>query len=61
MGQRPAEKRFLDNFAWFDYVRPQSKDDIFNWRGKGSDMELKVIRRENIPLPTLDRFKEKQK
>ena len=61
MSQRPYETRYLDNFAWFDYVRPQNKDDIFNWRGKGSDMQLKVIRRENIPLPTLDRFKRKEK
>jgi hypothetical protein len=59
MGQRPADKRFLDNFVWFDYVRPLSKEDIFNWRGKGSNLELKVIRRENIPLPTLDGMKGK--
>lgn len=57
MGQRPEEKRFLDNFAWFDYVRPLSKDDIFIWRGKGSDKELKTVRKSNVPLPTLDRFK----
>ena len=61
MGQRPNDKRFLDNFAWFDYVRPRNKEDIFEWRGKGSNMQLKTIRRENIPLPTLDRFKEKEK
>lgn len=60
MGQRPYEKRFLDNFAWFDYIRPKNKDDIFNWRGKGSDKQLKTIRRENIPLPTLERFKGKE-
>ena len=58
MGQRPESKRFLTNFAWFDYVRPLSKEDIFNWRGKGSGMELKVIKKDKIPLPTLDRFKE---
>jgi lipopolysaccharide export system protein LptA len=58
MGQRPENKRFLTNFAWFDYVRPLSKEDIFNWRGKGSGMELKVIKKDKIPLPTLDRFKE---
>jgi hypothetical protein len=57
MSQRPEEKRFLDTFAWFDYVRPLSKEDIFNWRGKGSDKELKVIKKDKIPLPTLDRFK----
>ena len=61
MEQRPPEKRYLENFAWFDYVRPRNKDDIFEWRGKGSDMQLKTIRRDNIPLPTLDRFKGKEK
>lgn len=61
MGQRPADKRFLDNFAWFDFVRPVDKEDIFDWRGKGSEMQLKVIRRDKIPLPTLDRFKGKEK
>ncbi|MBO5864688.1 MAG: hypothetical protein J6Q73_01370 [Bacteroidaceae bacterium] len=57
MSKRPEDKRFLENFAWFDYVRPLSKEDIFNWRGKGSGMELKTIRKGSIPLPTLERFK----
>ena len=57
MSKRPENKRFLENFAWFDYVRPVSKEDIFNWRGKGSDKELKVVKKSKIPLPTLDRFK----
>ena len=57
MSKRPENKRFLENFAWFDYVRPLSKEDIFNWRGKGSDKELKVVKKSKIPLPTLDRFK----
>lgn len=57
MSKRPEDKRFLENFAWFDYVRPLSKEDIFNWRGKGSGKELKTIRKGSIPLPTLDRFK----
>lgn len=57
MSKRPGNKRFLENFAWFDYVRPLSKEDIFNWRGKGSDKELRVVKKSKIPLPTLDRFK----
>ena len=57
MSKRPQDKRFLENFAWFDYVRPLSKEDIFNWRGKGSNMELRVVKKSKIPLPTLDRFK----
>lgn len=57
MSKRPENKRFLENFAWFDYVRPLSKEDIFNWRGKGANQELKVIKKNKVPLPTLDRFK----
>ena len=57
MSKRPEDKRFLENFAWFDYVRPLSKEDIFIWRGKGSDKELKVVRKNKIPLPTFDQFK----
>lgn len=59
MSQRPENKQFLENFVWFDYVRPVSKEDIFNWRGKGAGKELKVIRKDRVPLPTLDRFKKK--
>ena len=60
MGQRPVEKRFLENFAWFDYVRPKDKEDIYNWRGKEAGLSLKVFRRDNIPMPTLDRFRKKE-
>ena len=57
MSKRPEDKRFLENFAWFDYVRPLSKEDIFIWRGKGSDKELRTVKKSKVPLPTLDRFK----
>ena len=33
--------RYLSNFQWFDYVRPVSKDDIFEWRPKKPGTELK--------------------
>lgn len=58
MSQRPYDKRYLGNFVWFDYVRPQSKEDIFNWRGKAKGTTLKVINRGNIPLPVLNGLKE---
>jgi len=45
MSQIPPEKRFLDGFYWFDYVRPVSKEDIFNWRPKKPGTELKTQRR----------------
>lgn len=49
MTQIPPAKRFLDGFAWFDYVRPTSKQDIFVWRGKKAGTELKVIKRREAP------------
>lgn len=39
MSQIPPEKRFLENFSWYDYVRPTSKQDIFLWRGKKEKKE----------------------
>lgn len=53
LSQVPQEKRYLGNFAWFDYVRPTDKDDIFKWRGKSKELQLKKIERGKIPLPTL--------
>lgn len=56
--QIPPSKRFLPQFAWFDYIRPLNKDDIFEWRGKKSGTELKEIPRREAPLQRLS--KEKQ-
>ena len=41
MDQIPSDKLRLPTFAWFDYVRPLNKDDIFNWRGKRTTDVLK--------------------
>ena len=41
MSQIPPDKKRLEGFAWFDYVRPLSKDDIFVWRPKKAGTELK--------------------
>ena len=46
MSQIPPNKRFLENFQWFDYVRPVSKYDIFVWRGKKEGTELKKPKRK---------------
>ena len=32
--QIPAEKKRLEGFAWYDYVRPMNRYDIFVWRPK---------------------------
>ena len=39
MTQIPPDKRQLPKFAWYDYVRPLSKDDVFIWRGKKKENE----------------------
>lgn len=52
-------KMKLENFAWFDYMRPKNKEDIFHWRGKNAGEELKKTVRREVPLPTLDKFKKK--
>lgn len=55
MSQIPPAKKFLPNYAWFDYVRPLDKDDIFNWRGKKAGTELKEIKRREAPLQKLNK------
>ena len=34
MSQIPPEKKFLPGYAWYDYIRPLNRYDIFNWRPK---------------------------
>lgn len=46
----PEEKRFLESFAWFDYIRPLDKYDLFEWRGKRRGEELKYSSRKQSPL-----------
>ena len=57
----PADVRFLSNFAWFDYIRPLNKDDIFNWRGKKAGTELKQSVLRKAPRQRLDDVKKKNK
>ena len=57
----PEKKRKLENFAWFDYIRPMSKEDIFNWRGKQAGQELKKSVRGAAPLPNRNLFENNRK
>ena len=50
MTQIPPAKRFIEGFNWFDYVRPTSREDIFNWRPKKEGTELKP-QRSRTPTP----------
>ena len=51
MLQRPPEKMKLDNFVWFDYIRPRNKEDIFEWRGKRAGEQLQKSDRKPIVSP----------
>ena len=51
LSQVPKGKDKLEAFVWFDYMRPLSKDDIFEWKGKPEDQVLKKIERESTGAP----------
>lgn len=47
--QTPPEKHKLPTFAWFDYMRPVNKDDIWVWKPKTAGLELKEEKRREAP------------
>lgn len=51
------KERFLDNFEWFDYIRPTSKHDIWVWRGKNEEAKLKKSVQRAAPKQSLDNVK----
>ncbi len=53
MTQIPPDKYFLPRYAWFDYIRPLNKQDIFNWRPKKEGTELKEQKRREAPNNTV--------
>ena len=55
MTQIPPSKYFLPKYAWFDYIRPLDKDDIFNWRSKKEGTELKEEKRREAPKNNVKR------
>lgn len=61
MAQIPTEKKKLDNFVWFDYIRPINKMDIFNWRSKKVEDQLKKNVRGPVELPNQHLFDKKKK
>ena len=61
MTQIPAGKDKLDNFVWFDYIRPKNKQDIFNWVPKKVTDQLKKSVRGPVELPNQHLFEKKKK
>ena len=53
----PHDRRYLSSFAWFDYIRPKDKDDIFVWRGKDAKNILKTTEARQAPIQRLDILK----
>ena len=53
----PADRRYLSGFAWFDYIRPKSKDDIFEWKSKDAKDMLKTSEKKIVPLQKLDNLR----
>ena len=49
----PHDRQYLSQFAWFDYIRPKDKDDIFEWRNKDEKNILKKTETKTVPLQKL--------
>jgi hypothetical protein len=54
----PPDELYLSNFAWFDYIRPTDKMDVFNWRGKKAGSELKKSVQRVAPKQKLSDIKQ---
>lgn len=50
----PQEKRYLEGFAWFDYIRPKDKDDIFDWKAKSAEQTLQQSTKRVVPKQKLE-------
>lgn len=53
----PADKRYLSKFAWFDYIRPVDKYDLFEWRSKNKKNMLKATEDRILPIQDLKKIK----
>ena len=53
IGMAPPERTTLSGFAWFDYIRPLNKHDLYEWRPKRTGSELKATIRREAPLQHL--------
>ncbi len=60
IGMAPADQTHLNNFAWFDYIRPRDKYDLFEWRGKKTGTELKESVRREAPVQKLKSRKKRK-
>jgi len=62
MEKLDRKKMYLSNFNWFDRIRPRDPEDVFYWRGKRADQQLKTKNsNKEVPLPSLDNGKRKRR
>ncbi len=55
----PQNELYLENFYWFDYIRPKDKDDIFVWRSKEAESQLKESVQRKAPTQKLSDINKK--
>lgn len=61
MDQINESKMYLPDFNWFSWIRPRGPEDVFFWRGKRIDQQLrKSNTNKEVPLPTLNGKKKKK-
>lgn len=60
MTQIPPQRYHLDEFAWFENLRPTDPMDVFVWRGKGTGNTLKKVKRQEAPLQVIGSEKVKK-
>ena len=57
-----TKKMYLPSFQWFERIRPIDAEDVFYWRGKRLDEQLrKSNSNKEVPLPTLEGKKKRKK
>ena len=62
MEKLDRKKMYLSNFNWFERIRPVDPEDVFYWRGKRVEEQLKKNNsNKEVPLPTLDKGKKKRR
>lgn len=56
MSQLDKKIMYLASFNWFEFIRPISREDVFVWRGKQKDQQLKKnAMSKPVPLPKLNK------
>lgn len=62
MEKLDEKKMFLPNFNWFERIRPLDPEDVFYWRGKRAEEQLKKnSSNKEVPLPTLQGGKKRKR